>query len=52
MAKDTPLKDTASKTAPAKTQDCPDDFKAKPDLNGKNDSGPDPEVDGRELPPQ
>ena len=43
--------DTAPK-APAKTQDCPDDFRTRPDLDGKNDSGPDPEIHGRELPPQ
>jgi len=39
------------KTASTK-QACPDDFKPTPELDGKNDSGPDPEVHDRELPPQ
>jgi hypothetical protein len=52
MANDKAVKDTAPKTARAKTQDCPDDFKAKPDLNGKNDSGPDPEIHAEKLPPE
>ena len=28
------------------------DFDTRKDLNGKNDSGPDPEIAGREIPPQ
>jgi hypothetical protein len=28
------------------------EFDAPQDLDGKNDSGPDPEIDGREIPPQ
>jgi hypothetical protein len=52
MANETPVKDTTAKTDPAKKQNCPDDFKTRPDLDGKNDSGPDPEVHGKELPPQ
>ena len=52
MANETPVKDT-TKQDPTKKPDCPpDDFRAKPDLDGKNDSGPDPEVHGKELPPQ
>ena len=30
----------------------PSDFDTRPDLDGKTDSGPEPEVHGRELPPQ
>jgi hypothetical protein len=29
-----------------------DDFKPKTDLDGKTDSGPEPDVFGREIPPQ
>ena len=29
-----------------------DDFKPNPDLDGKTDSGPEPDVFGREVPPQ
>ena len=43
--------DRDNKTASAK-EACPDDVHPKPDLDGKNDSGPDPEVHDRELPPQ
>jgi hypothetical protein len=39
--------------------DCPPgetrgskDFNTRPDLDGKTDSGPEPDVHGRELPPQ
>jgi len=39
--------------------DCPperssgaDDFKSKGELDGKSDSGPEPDVHGREIPPQ
>jgi hypothetical protein len=28
------------------------EFNTRPDLDGKTDSGPEPEVHGRELPPQ
>jgi len=31
---------------------CADDVQPKPELDGKNDSGPEPEVHGREIPPQ
>ena len=30
----------------------PNDFKSKVDLPGKTDSGPEPDVFGREIPPQ
>ena len=30
----------------------PSEFNTRPDLDGKTDSGPEPEVHGRELPPQ
>lgn len=30
----------------------PSDFNTRPDLDGKTDSGPEPDVHGRELPPQ
>jgi hypothetical protein len=30
----------------------PTDFNTRPDLDGKTDSGPEPDVHGRELPPQ
>jgi hypothetical protein len=30
----------------------PNDFDTRPDLDGKTDSGPEPEVHGRDLPPQ
>ena len=43
--------DRDNKTASAK-EACPGDVHPKPDLDGKNDSGPDPEVHDRELPPQ
>jgi len=29
-----------------------DDFNTEPDLDGKTDSGPEPDVFGREIPPQ
>jgi hypothetical protein len=39
--------------------DCPpgektgaSDFNTRPDLDGKTDSGPEPDVHGREVPPQ
>jgi hypothetical protein len=39
--------------------DCPpgkssgaDDFKSKGELDGKSDAGPEPDVHGREIPPQ
>ena len=34
--------------------DCPppDDFESKVDLPGKTDSGPEPDVFGRDIPPQ
>ena len=45
--------------ASAKEQDGPPDktrgakeFDTRPDLDGKTDSGPEPDVHGRELPPQ
>ena len=30
----------------------PRDFDTRPDLDGKTDSGPEPDVHGRDLPPQ
>ena len=33
-------------------KDRPNDFNTRPDLDGKTDSGPEPEVHGRDLPPQ
>ena len=51
MDKQTPAEDSGKKkTQPPKQ--CPDDFQPKPELDGKNDSGPDPEVHGQEIPPQ
>jgi hypothetical protein len=37
-----------------KNADCPqpDDFESKVDLPGKTDSGPEPDVFGRDIPPQ
>lgn len=29
-----------------------DDFRSKPELDGKSDSGPEPDIHGREIPPQ
>jgi hypothetical protein len=29
-----------------------DEFESKDDVNGKNDSGPEPDVHGREIPPR
>jgi hypothetical protein len=29
-----------------------DDFNSRPDLDGKTDSGPEPDVHGRDIPPQ
>ena len=29
-----------------------DEFKSKDEVDGKNDSGPEPDVHGREIPPQ
>jgi len=52
MAKEQPPKDPTRKTDRLSKQDCPEDFRTKPELDGKNDSGPDPEVHGREIPPQ
>jgi hypothetical protein len=46
-----PTKDTAPKTPPD-PKPCGDDFQPKTELDGKNDSGPEPEVHGREIPPQ
>ena len=51
---------TQPNQASAKEQaDCPpgeksgaNDFNTRPDLDGKTDSGPEPDVHGRELPPQ
>jgi len=31
---------------------CADDVQPETELDGKNDSGPEPEVHGREIPPQ
>ena len=33
-------------------KDAADEFKPKSDLDGKTDSGPEPDVFGREVPPQ
>ena len=51
MNKQQTPKDSDKNAKPSK-QGGANDFQAKPDLNGKNDSGPDPEVHGREIPPQ
>ena len=29
-----------------------DDFRSTPELDGKSDSGPEPDIHGREIPPQ
>jgi hypothetical protein len=34
------------------TAKCVDDFTPKVELDGKTDSGPEPDVFGREIPPQ
>jgi hypothetical protein len=56
MAQNTEKRDVAPET---KEVDCPpgencgpNDFNTRPDLDGKTDSGPEPDVHGRELPPQ
>jgi hypothetical protein len=51
MANQKPAKDTIKKTDQS-SKPRPDDFHPKNELDGKNDSGPDPEVHGQELPPQ
>jgi hypothetical protein len=40
------------KKALQNTKPCGEDFQPKAELDGKNDSGPEPEVHGREIPPQ
>ena len=35
-----------------KAKSAADDFNTEPDLDGKTDSGPEPDVFGREIPPQ
>ena len=52
MAKDKTVKDPNKSEKPSSKQGCEDEFGTKPELDGKNDSGPDPEVHGKELPPQ
>ena len=50
-----PVDDCRDTTATDKKADkgCADDeFQPRTPLDGKNDSGPDPEVHDRELPPQ
>jgi hypothetical protein len=37
---------------PKTTKRAADDFKPDSDLDGKTDSGPEPDVFGREIPPQ
>lgn len=49
--KSAPPKNTGKK-APENTKACGDDLQPKPELDGKNDSGPEPEVHGRDSPPQ
>jgi hypothetical protein len=51
MAKQKAAKDTTKKSDQS-SKPRPDDFQQKNELDGKNDSGPDPEVHGREIPPQ
>ena len=41
-----PAKEQADKSRGSK------EFDTRPDLDGKTDSGPEPDVHGRELPPQ
>ena len=45
MDKQKPAKHSGKKTQPSKP--CPDDVQPKAELDGKNDSGPDPEVHGK-----
>jgi hypothetical protein len=46
-AQDTPKKPTENDTTTGEPAEaCNDDFAARKDLDGKNDSGPDPEVHG------
>ena len=49
MDKQKPDKDSGKKMPPPRQ--CGED-QPKTELDGKNDSGPDPEVHGREIPPQ
>jgi hypothetical protein len=51
MPKQKPAKNTSKKPDEA-PKPCPDDFEPKTEVDGKNDSGPDPEIHGREIPPQ
>ena len=51
MAKQKGAKD-ATKKADQSSKPCADDTQPKGELDGKNDSGPDPEIHGREIPPQ
>ena len=46
-----PKDDCQDKTA-KDGKGCADEFQPRTPLDGKNDSGPDPEVHGRDLPPQ
>ena len=52
MAKDKTVKDPKDSEKPSNKPGCADEFSTKPGVDGKNDSGPDPEVHGKELPPQ
>jgi hypothetical protein len=44
-------KEIAKKVAQS-SKPCTDDFTPRTELDGKNDSGPEPEIHGREIPPQ
>jgi len=50
MTKQSKPVDKTKKEQPSKP--CADDFHTKDGADGRNDSGPEPEVHGREIPPQ
>ncbi len=56
MAKQHTAKETSKKpkagTKKQAPKECVDSFRPKTELDGKNDSGPDPEIHGRDIPPQ
>jgi hypothetical protein len=51
MNKRKTAKDPGEKTG-QNTKPCAADVRPEGELDGKNDSGPEPEVHGREIPPQ
>lgn len=51
MAKHKESKDEGRKTDPS-SKASTEDLRPKPEPDGKNDSGPEPEIHDREIPPQ